>query len=838
MELKELTALEDLDLSVNSLSGVIPPELGNLVVLEYFDVSINTFSGRIPTEFGTLTALTYLNMPFNRFSGDIPSKLSGLTLLKSMDLSHNDLSGSIPSELSALAALTNVDLSFNSLSGIIPSELSVLKGLDSLLLNQNRLTSFIPSEIGILTTLTYLDLSLNDLSGIIPSELSALSRLASLYLGANRLTGFIPSELSALTALRYLYLNVNSLSGPIPSEFSVLITIKELSLSGNRLTSFIPSEISILTTLTFLDLSYNDLSGMIPSELSALSRLASLYLQFNRLTGFIPSEIGILTALQNLVVTSNRLSGPIPSVLGSMTGLGFLDISGNKLNGKANNVFWNAPNMSLVNVDISDNLFSGHIPSGIFLLPRVESIAMTLNCFSGSLPSTLCEASSVSVFSMDGLGAARGCKNQISVPFTGLILGNKLTGSIPACVWDLPSIAVLSLSGNGLTGTLGRLSSHSSMVNLSVAHNHLEGTIPEEIQSFPFQHLDLSYNKLSGTCDSFTGTPSVSDSGTRSQVQVILAVNRLSGSLHHSLQWRGTLDVLTGNLFGCGSLPSNDKNANTYTCGSQELDQAVLVLLSIAGCCCLSIVFIACLWFFGIIEWADKAWAKSQLWLSSTTMNYLDATNPLITFNEHLRGGVKLSLLLMVLGIISCSLLYALKFVEDGKGGTAYSTHSTQYRWLYTAAYVTGQLPAGLLLGGWASCVSVVVCWKWRHHGVAAITNSSLSEKKPVRPINRVAIFSIILCNIGVVGVVNALYIFSLIKNLSQTTHNGIQIGLTVFKLLWSYGTMSGILLRPVRHSPHATWLTLVVCLMNSMLIPCMVAAFASPSCYEVDGTV
>jgi hypothetical protein len=25
---------------------------------------------------------------------------------------------------------------------------------------------------------------------------------------------------------------------------------------------------------------------------------------------------------------------------------------------------------------------------------------------------------------------------------------------------------------------------------------------------------------------------------------------------------------------------------------------------------------------------------------------------------------------------------------------------------------------------------------------------------------------------------------------------------------------------------------------MNSMLIPCMVAAFASPSCYEVDGTV
>jgi Leucine-rich repeat (LRR) protein len=836
MELKELTALEDLDLSVNSLSGVIPSDLGNLAVLEYFDVSINTFSGRIPTEFGTLTALTYLNMPFNGFSGNIPSELSALTLLKRMDLSHNDLSGSIPLQLSAMAALMNVDLSFNSLSGIIPSELSVLKGLDSLLLNQNRLTSFIPSEIGILTTLTYLDLSLNDLSGIIPSELCALSRLASLYLGANRLTGFIPSELSALTALRYLYLNVNSLSGLIPSEFSVLITLYELSLSGNRLTSFIPSEIGILTTLTYLDLSLNDLSGIIPSELCALSRLASLYLGANRLTGFIPSELSALTALQNLVFTSNRLSGPIPSELGSMTGLSFLDISGNKLNGKANNVFWNAPNMSLANVDISDNLFSGHIPSGIFLLPRVESIAMTLNCFSGCLPSIMCEASSVSVLSMDGLGAARGCKNQISVPFTGLILGNKLTGSIPACVWDLPSIAVLSLSGNGLTGTLGRLSSHSSMVNLSLAHNHLEGTISEEIQSFPFQHLDLSYNKLSGTCDSFTGTPSVSDSGTRSQV--ILAVNRLSGSLHHSLQWRGTLDILTGNLFGCGSLPSNDKNANTYTCGSLELDQSVLVLLSIAGCCCLSIVFIACLWFFDIIEWADKAWAKSQLWLSSTTMNYLDETNPLITFNEHLRGGVKLSLLLMVLGIISCSLLCALKFVDDEKGSTVYSTHYAQYRWLYTAAYITGQLPAGLLLGGWALCAFVVVCWKWRRHGVAAITNSLLSEKKPVRPVNRVAIFGVILCNIGVVGVVNALYIFSLIKNLSQTTHNGIQFGLTVFKLLWSYGTMSGILLRPVRHSPHATWLTLVVCLMNSMLIPCMVAAFASPSCYEVDGAV
>jgi hypothetical protein len=100
-------------------------------------------------------------------------------------------------------------------------------------------------------------------------------------------------------------------------------------------------------------------------------------------------------------------------------------------------------------VDFSDNRFSGSLPDDIFELPSLQTIALTLNCFGGTLPASMCAPRNVTVMSLDGLGAAKNCKHEVKVPLTDVVIDNILEGTIPECVWKLPQLQVLHLTGNG-----------------------------------------------------------------------------------------------------------------------------------------------------------------------------------------------------------------------------------------------------------------------------------------------------------------------------------------------------------------------------------------------------
>ena len=106
----------------------------------------------------------------------------------------------------------------------------------------------------------------------------------------------------------------------------------------------------------------------------------------------------------------------------------------------------------------------------------------TVNCFQGALPQNLCSARQVEVLSLNGLGAAEGCKNRVVVPLSGVGLFNTVGGTVPSCVWALRNLSVLHLTGNGLTGELVRwLPVSSQIADLSLSHNQLIGTIPADI---------------------------------------------------------------------------------------------------------------------------------------------------------------------------------------------------------------------------------------------------------------------------------------------------------------------------------------------------------------------
>lgn len=178
------------------LSGSIPAALGNLSQLQYLVLSANTLSGTIPAELGSLSRLEGLWLSGNDLSGRIPTALGNLSQLRYLYLNHNDLSGTIPGELGSLSRLERLEMYGNDLSGEIPAALGSLSQLRTLDLGGNDLSETIPAGLSSLSRLEWLDLSNNDLSGTIPGELGNLSQLQTLHLYGNRLSGCIPANLS------------------------------------------------------------------------------------------------------------------------------------------------------------------------------------------------------------------------------------------------------------------------------------------------------------------------------------------------------------------------------------------------------------------------------------------------------------------------------------------------------------------------------------------------------------------------------------------------------------------------------------------------------------------
>ena len=112
-----------MSLSNNQLTGSTPTELGNLTRLTALSLSDNQLTGSIPTELGNLTRLTALFLHNNQLTGSIPPELGNLTRLTALFLHNNQLTGSIPPELANLTELFDLRLAGNQLTGCVPSAL-------------------------------------------------------------------------------------------------------------------------------------------------------------------------------------------------------------------------------------------------------------------------------------------------------------------------------------------------------------------------------------------------------------------------------------------------------------------------------------------------------------------------------------------------------------------------------------------------------------------------------------------------------------------------------------------------------------------------------------------
>lgn len=381
VEIDDVGRVSALDLSDNSLSGMLPESVGELSALRALDVGANGLGGELPRslitlpleefryvdtrlcvprdeEFrqwletvaqhdGTGTDCTPVaerealiafykatdgpnwnrndnwltNAPLDEWYG---VGLDRAGRVRTLSLAFNGVRGAIPAVLGELSALSVLDLNGNwGLRGPIPAEIFNLTGLRELGLYRVGLAGPLPTGIGSLTELRELDLRGTGLGGPLPSELGQLVHLEEFRLAQNDLIGTIPEELGNLADLRFLSLWDNELTGDIPAALGNLTKLEILDIERNRLTGSIPGEFRNLVNLEVLWLSNNALTGHLPPGLGNMASAERIYLHENDLSGPLPPEIGGLTRLTQLWLGNNAgLSGPVPN---SVTALGELN---------------------------------------------------------------------------------------------------------------------------------------------------------------------------------------------------------------------------------------------------------------------------------------------------------------------------------------------------------------------------------------------------------------------------------------------------------------------------------------------------------------------------------
>ena len=461
-----------------------------------------------------------------------------------------------------------------------------------------------------------------------------------------------------------------------------------------------------------------------------------------------------------------------------------------------------------------------------------------VNCFEGKLNSDICLADQLQVLSLNGLQASDNCNNIDVIPLTDVHLYNMIGGTVPFCFWRMKNLTVLHLAGNGLTGELPRaLPQTSKLSDLSLAHNKLRGTISADI--LRIHHLDLSYNMLSGE---YTRHIELLPGSS-----IVLEINRLSGNLPDSeLEglWNRTVKILKGNIFSCNSIPENDENSQEYVCGSRNLNSSLLLFASVFSLIVLILIVViigiyfkrfqnGCLAYirhnYDLLQmcWSCyKRWKVADELLSSIMQKILQLREVLIVVGQY---GLALSGI-----ILSGSVVFYVVKVIDSANGKYYSTHSHTYAWFWSMAYMRGYFPAMMIIFIWGVVMSV--CFWCISPGLAEVSGKGSTTMYYFRT-GAVPVLIPLLLNVSVTVVVNAFYIYLTQQQLGHSALISLQFSLSIYRML--YVSMAFPLLsRHITELADKVHFQFVLLTINNLLIPCLVAAFTSDSCFQVRGNL
>ncbi|KAK3421194.1 hypothetical protein EUGRSUZ_H04981, partial [Eucalyptus grandis] len=567
---QNLTKLEYLDLSFNHLQGIFPTAiLTNSQSFRYLDVVNNGLEGELLKNMSILCNLQILRLRSNKFSGRISNNeesalICGRSNLKIIDVSGNNFSGQLPNQFGNFKDLEFLDFSWNSISGSIPTIVGQLSSLRKLCLSSNKLSGNLPESIGRLFNLEEMDIRNNPLEGVVNElHFANLTSLTVLYFYLNKLVLNISASWVPSFQLQKIFMSGCKVGPRFPNWLRTQGNISILDMSNASISDEVPYWLpNILSNIEQLDLSSNMLRGNISRIMGKKIQLLRLVsLSRNNLTGGIPNSLCMSDELHFLDLSKNQLSGRLPQCWRkSQTNLEWISLGDNKLNGQIpyslchlerlgvlslheNDLNGVLPKcllkLELVYLDLSDNQFTGRIPSFGQHSQSFEIIDLERNYFTGDIPLQLCHLDNLRYLSLahnNLFGGIPHCFNNFSLmwansKFTpngrfplGFSIMVDIKGTSREFTTTLRYLFSMDLSSNALDGQIPEgLTWLAQLENLNLSRNKLIGVIPANIGNLrKLESLDLSNNKLSGGIP-----PSISNLDSLGRLD--LSFNNLSG---------------------------------------------------------------------------------------------------------------------------------------------------------------------------------------------------------------------------------------------------------------------------------------------------------------------
>uniref|UniRef100_A0A803N1D6 Uncharacterized protein n=2 Tax=Chenopodium quinoa TaxID=63459 RepID=A0A803N1D6_CHEQI len=162
--------LNVLFLNDNNFVSALPTSLGNSHIL-YLTLANNKFTGPLPRDIAkALSALTEVLLMSNQLTGCLPYELGFLNQVTAFDISHNKLTGPLPFSLACMERASLLDFSANLLYGMVPDIICQLPNLTKFSLSDNYFNQVGPSFRNLIDR-GILDVANNCIPGV-PSQRS------------------------------------------------------------------------------------------------------------------------------------------------------------------------------------------------------------------------------------------------------------------------------------------------------------------------------------------------------------------------------------------------------------------------------------------------------------------------------------------------------------------------------------------------------------------------------------------------------------------------------------------------------------------------------------------
>ncbi|GAU32089.1 hypothetical protein TSUD_152940 [Trifolium subterraneum] len=331
--------------------------------------------------------------------------------------------------------------------------------------------------------------------------------------------------------------------------------------------------LSPLSSLKYLNLSRMDLHKETNwlQAVNTLPSLLELRLSYCNLNNFIINqsiEFSNLSSLLTLHLYGNNFTSQLPSSFFNFTkDLTYLNFQGSNIHG-------GLPNLSpmVESVDLSYNSFSGSIPRSWKNLKDLIYINTWSNKLSGEALVHLSDWTQLTMMNLGANEFSGTIPINMSQNLNMIILrANQFEGTIPTQLFDLPSLFHLDLAHNKLSGSMPKCAynltqmvtfhvdstpyfftlelftkgqdyyvEHANPIRrtIDLSANNLSGELPLKLfQLFQVQTLNLSHNNFIGTIPKTIG-------GMKYIESLDLSNNKLSGEIPHSMALLNFLEYL------------------------------------------------------------------------------------------------------------------------------------------------------------------------------------------------------------------------------------------------------------------------------------------------------